>query len=150
MPDRINHVKIVSPDPAAIETFLTEVLDIPKGWPLGDLAPVPADLDLRSPARDAAGEFTDASVGEFRGAKGGGVIVGDVASRQFQILKGEKAHVWGIAVGTRHIERAHERCIERGIPCTPQGKTAWGEGALEFFFAEVGGIVFEILRAVDK
>jgi hypothetical protein len=32
--DRINHVKIVSPDPDAIDRFLTEVLEIPAGWAL--------------------------------------------------------------------------------------------------------------------
>jgi catechol 2,3-dioxygenase-like lactoylglutathione lyase family enzyme len=148
--DRINHVKIVTPDPMAIKTFLTEILDIPEGWELGELSPVPDDLDLRSPARDENGEFNHQSVDTFRGAKGGGLIVGDVPSRQFQILEGDHAHIWAVAVGTRHIERALERCQERGIPCTTQGHTPWHVGGLDFFFAEVGGIVFEILRATDK
>lgn len=151
MPDRINHIKLVTPDPAAVETFLTEVLDIPKGWSLGEVSR-PASPVL-SPARDADGNFTAESVMAFRGSAGqglsGGMIVGDIPSRQFQVLAGEKAHIWGIAVGTRHLERAHERAEAAGIPVTPLGKTPWGEGALEFFFAEVGGIVFEVLRAVD-
>jgi len=150
--DRINHVKIVSPDPAAIKTFLTEVLEIPEGWPLGQLGQAPQSPVI-SPARDADGQFTGESVSDFRGASGeglsGGLIVGDVSSRQFQVLQGPKAHIWAVAVGTRHIERANERCKERGIPCTDVGKTPWGDGALEFFFAEVGGIVFEVLRAVS-
>jgi hypothetical protein len=150
--DRINHVKIVSPDPRAIEVFLTEVLEIPAGWPLGQLGPSP-ETPVISPARDANGQFTGQSVSDFRGASGqglsGGLIVGDVGSRQFQVLQGPKAHIWATAVGTRNIERANERCKERGIPCTDVEKTPWGEGALEFFFAEVGGIVFEVLRAVS-
>lgn len=150
MADRINHVKIVSQDPKAIETFLTEVMDIPTGWSLGELEPVPADLDVRSPARDANGEFNHESVDAFRGAKGGGMIVGDIPSRQFQLLKGDTSHIWGVAIGTRHIERARERCIERGIPVTTQGHTPWNVGGLDFFFCEVGGVVFEVLRATDK
>jgi catechol 2,3-dioxygenase-like lactoylglutathione lyase family enzyme len=148
--DRINHVKIVTPDPTAVETFLTEVLDIPRGWSLGELGQTP-DEPARSPAREEDGSFTMDAVMRFRGAvaegQSGGVIVGDPSSRQFQIFQAEKAHVWAVAVGTRHLERAHERCSERGIPCTDLAKTRWGDGAIEFFFAEVGGIVFEVLRA---
>ena len=40
--DRLNHVKIVSPEPEAVDRFLREVLEVPAGWPL----PGP------SPARD--------------------------------------------------------------------------------------------------
>ena len=149
--DRINHVKLVTPDPAAIETFLTEVLDIPKGWSLGQLGPAP-DQPVLSPARDAEGNFTAEAVMHFRApatdGMSGGMIVGDESSRQFQVFQGPKAHIWAVAVGTRHIERANERCKERGIPCTDVSKTPWGDAAIEFFFAEVGGIVFEVMRAV--
>ena len=69
--DRINHVKILSPDPEAVETFLTEVLDVPAGWSMGPIVGVPP-ADTRSPARDAAGEFTIESVVDFRGADLGG------------------------------------------------------------------------------
>jgi catechol 2,3-dioxygenase-like lactoylglutathione lyase family enzyme len=148
--DRINHVKIVSPDPDAIDRFLTEVLEIPAGWALNpDAIPqgVPTS-PVVSPARDAAGNFTEESVSEFRGAGGfGGRITGSTESRQFQILKGDKAHIWGIAVGTRNLERAKERCIERGIPVTDGGLVPWSDGAgIRYFFAEVGGVVFEVLR----
>jgi Glyoxalase/Bleomycin resistance protein/Dioxygenase superfamily len=144
--DRLNHVKIVSPDPQAIDSFLREVLEIPEGWKLGDLAP-PAG-PISSAARDAEGKLTVESVGAFRGSGGaGGMITGSTESRQFQILQGEKAHVWGVAIGTRHLERAHERCVQRGIPCTEPALTAWGEGGIRFFFAEVGGIIFEVMRA---
>jgi hypothetical protein len=143
--DRINHVKIVSPDPGAIDRFLREVVDIPPGWSLGELGTPPADV--ASPARDADGAFTADSVHRFRGATGGGLIAGSPESRQFQIFEGPKAHVWGVAIGTRHIEQAHQRCQEQGIPCTDIGLTPWGQGAIRFFFAEVGGIVFEVMRA---
>jgi hypothetical protein len=149
--DRINHVKIVTPDPTAIEEFLVEVLEIPQGWELGAITPIP-DLDLRTVEREADGNITVGSVMEWRGqADGysGGVIVGDPSSRQFQIFQGPRAHVWAIAIGTRHLERGHERCRARQIPCTEIGQTPWHGSTLEFFFAEVGGIVFEVLRVMD-
>jgi hypothetical protein len=126
------------------------VVDIPQGWPLGEGPHRASDAGVISPARDASGEFTAESVGRFRGASGpDGCITGSTESRQFQILLGEKAHVWGVAIGTRHLERAHQRCVERGIPCTEPALTQWGEGGIRFFFAEVGGIVFEVMRAEE-
>src|SRR5881628_2101562 len=114
--DRLNHVKIVSPDPEAIDRFLTEVLDIPTGWPLGDPSPdasPPPELVV-SPARAGDGGFTDDSVHAFRGDSGsGGRIIGTPESRQFQVLRGENPHIWGVAVGTRNLEQARQRCIER-------------------------------------
>jgi catechol 2,3-dioxygenase-like lactoylglutathione lyase family enzyme len=144
--DRLNHVKIVTPDPDAIDRFLREVVDLPEGWQLGEIGP--AGGEVLSPARDANGKFTAESVAAFRGATGlGGRITGSSESRQFQILQGDKAHVWGVAIGTRHIERAYERCVERGIPCTEPDLTQWGDAGIRYFFAEVGGIVFEVMRA---
>jgi catechol 2,3-dioxygenase-like lactoylglutathione lyase family enzyme len=144
--DRLNHVKIVTPDPEAIDSFLREVLEIPEGWKLGEMTPVTGPVP--SPARDHDGGFTMESVGAFRGAGGlGGVITGSTESRQFQVLQGDRAHVWGVAIGTRHLERAHERCVARGIPCTDPALTPWGDAGIRFFFAEVGGIVFEVMRA---
>lgn len=155
--DRLNHVKIVTPDPAAVDRFLTEVLDVPAGWRLGDL-PEPggsgsegesAQSGVRDgPAVDAHGRLTIESVMDFRGsAEMDGYITGSTESRQFQILRGPRPRVWGVAVGTRHLERAHDRCRERGIPCTEPAVTQWGDGSIRFFFAEVGGIVFEVMRA---
>ena len=146
--DRINHVKVVTPDPAAVEAFLVEVLDLPKGWSLGDLAPVP-DVDLRTVVREADGNITLESVMQYRGQKKdltGGMIVGDTTTRQFQIFQGPRAHIWSVAIGTRHLERAHERCRVRRIPCSGIQQSPWHGSSLEFFFAEVGGIVFEVLR----
>jgi catechol 2,3-dioxygenase-like lactoylglutathione lyase family enzyme len=156
--DRINHVKIVSPDPDAIDRFLREVLDVPEGWPLGPGeggGPAPGPAPIPAPAkpgtalaRDAAGAFTEASVLAFRGDRGqGGRITGSSDSRQFQILAGERAHIWAVAIGTRNLERAHQRCRDRGVPCTDLNFTEWGpQGGIRFFFAEVGGIVFEVMR----
>ena len=90
------------------------------------------------------------TVGEFRGTSTsfGGFITGSPESRQFQIFQADEPKVWGIAIGTRHLERAHERCVERDIPCTDLQVTPWGDGGtIEFFFADVGGIVFEVMRA---
>ena len=144
--DRINHVKIVSPDPAAIERFLREVVDIPEGWSLGALADPPADV--RSTARDADGNFTLDSVTSFRGAAtGGGMIVGSSESRQFQIFQADTPRIWGVAVGTRNLEQAYEKCVAAGYPCTEPALTPWGDAGIRFFFAEVGGVVFEVMRA---
>ena len=32
--DRLNHVKIVTPEPEAVDRFLREVLEVPEGWPI--------------------------------------------------------------------------------------------------------------------
>ncbi|HEY7107700.1 MAG TPA: VOC family protein [Acidimicrobiia bacterium] len=144
--DRINHVKIVTPDPAAIDRFLREVVDVPAGWSLGPLSDPPADV--RGPARAADGGLTMDGIMAFRGAgTGGGLIAGDSESRQLQIFQADKPQIWGVAIGTRNLEQAHERCVAAGIPCTEPTLTAWGDAGIRFFFAEVGGIVFEVMRA---
>jgi hypothetical protein len=143
--DRLNHIKIVTPDPEAIDRFLREVVDLPEGWPLGVLPS--ASAAVTSPDRNEQGSFTFDSVMAFRGGSGqGGFITGSSESRQFQIVHGDKAHIWAVAIGTRHLERAHERCRERDIPCTEPTVSGWGEGDIRFFFAEVGGIIFEVMR----
>ncbi len=148
--DRVNHVKIVSPDPAAVDRFLREVVDIPAGWPLGSLDGYEPPAEVRGPASAADGVLTMESIMAFRGPTQamGGFISGDSSSRQFQIFQGDEPKVWGVAIGTRELERAHARCVERDIPCTDLQLTEWHDsGSIRFFFAEVGGIVFEVLRA---
>jgi len=142
--DRLNHVKIVTPDPAAVDRFLREVLDVPEGWPLGPAPPPPPP----SPSAGAAAPLTMEEVMAFRGgdAAGYGLITGSPESRQFQVFYGEKAHIWGAAIGTRHLERARERCVADGVRCTEIQSTTWGDGTIQFFFAEVGGIIFEVMR----
>jgi hypothetical protein len=147
--DRINHLKMVTPDPGAVDRFLREVVNIPEGWRLGSTDQSPTGGEVRSPARDADGNFTVDSVHGFRGAGGmeGGLIIGSPDSRQFQVLQGPVPHIWGVAIGTRDVEGAHERCVALGFPCTDPAVMAWGAGAIRFFFAEAGGIVFEVMRA---
>ena len=142
--DRLNHVKILSPDPEAVNRFLTEVLDVPQGFSFGPIVGSPDES--RSPARDADGQLTMESVFEFRGPELGGLIAGSTESRQFQVLKSPRAEIWGIAVGTRNLEQAHARARSCDIPCTEIDSTPWGDGAARFFFAEVGGVLFEVLR----
>jgi hypothetical protein len=140
--DRMNHVKIVTPEPEAVDTFLREVLDIPEGWRLPGQQP--AQPHPVAPQR----EMSWKNVMAIRGDDGsGGYITGSTESRQFQVLRGEKPRIWSVAVGTRHLERAHARCVERGIPCSDMELVPWADGqGIRAFFAEVGGIVFEVLR----
>jgi hypothetical protein len=145
--DRINHVKIASPDPERIRRFLREVVDIPDGWPIGAVDTI-TPSDVVSPARDADGAFTRAAVLELRGAGDdpAGFIVGDSTSREFQLVASETPRIWSVAIGTRDVEGAHDRCHEFGAPCTEIFEHHWGEGTITFFYAEVGGVVFEIMR----
>jgi catechol 2,3-dioxygenase-like lactoylglutathione lyase family enzyme len=144
--DRVNHVKIVTPEPEAVDRFLREVLEIPEGWK------IPGAKAARSHAPAPAQPVTWESVLTRRGDEGsGGFIAGSPESRQFQILRGPKAHIWSVAVGTRHIERAHQRCKERGIPCSDMQLVDWNEkDGVRAFFAEVGGIMFEVMRVEPK
>jgi hypothetical protein len=146
--DRINHVKIATPDPKAVATFLREVVDIPEGWALGAPDALTSPGEVVSGARDANGDFTPESVSDFRGASElAGFIVGDTTSRQFQVIQAATPRIWGIAIGTRDFEGAYERAVERGIPCTPPAVVDWHAGdSIRYFFAEVGGVVFEVLR----
>ena len=144
--DRINHVKIVTPEPEAVDRFLREVLELPEGWKIPGMKPAPK----HAPA--AAEPVTWETVLKRRGDDAsGGYITGSPESRQLQILRGAEPHIWSVAVGTRHIERAHERCIERGIPCSDLQLVDWNErDGIRAFFAEVGGILFEVLRVEPK
>jgi catechol 2,3-dioxygenase-like lactoylglutathione lyase family enzyme len=144
--DRINHVKIVTPEPEAVDRFLCEVLELPEGWEIPGARPAAS----HPPA--PAAPVTWQSVLARRGDDGsGGYITGSSESRQLQILRGAKPHVWSVAIGTRHIERAHQRCKERGIPCSDMQWVDWNErDGVRAFFAEVGGILFEVMRVEPK
>ena len=150
--DRISLVKIVTPDPEAVDRFLRQVVDVPEGWPIGGFADAdPTPVSPPSPARDANGDFTLAGVHAFRGdSDQGGLITGSPKSRQFQILKGDHAHIWAVAVGTRDLEAAHERCVKHGYPCTEPTLIPWGDAGIRYFYAEVAGVVFEVMRAEDS
>jgi hypothetical protein len=150
--DRINHVKIASPDPAAIDAFLREVVDIPAGWSLGEVGRL-SPRSAVSPARDDRGEFTRDAVLAFRGGPSDpvGFIVGDAQSRGIQLVQAETPRIWAVAIGTRDVEGAHRRCAERDIPTTELRDADWGDDqSITFFYAEVGGIVFEIMRIAAR
>jgi catechol 2,3-dioxygenase-like lactoylglutathione lyase family enzyme len=144
--DRINHVKLVTPEPEAVDRFLREVLDVPEGFR------IPGARKPKSHAPAAAGPVSWETVLARRGDDGsGGYITGTAESRQFQILRGPRAGIWSVAVGTRHLERAHQRCKERGIPCSDMQLVDWTErDGVRAFFAEVGGILFEVMRVEPK
>jgi len=146
--NRLNHVKIVSTDPEAVDRFLRLVAEVPAGWPLGEpprAAPTPP-----RPPLDAA-TLTNDAVSAERGASAlGGFIVGDEKSRQFQVLRGDSSRIWAIAIGTRDVARAHELCLKNGFEASPIDVTAWGSGqAVRFFFARAGGVMFEVM-SVEK
>ena len=149
--DRINHVKLTTPNPELVDAFLRQVVDIPEGWPLGPNPPTIApDMPL-----GPGGDLDPKVVNDTRNAGLGldvtGFISGDTNSRQFQILSGEKAQVWAVCIGTRYIERAHERCAARGIPATPITVADWNErDHIVNFFCVVAGVMFEVIRVEPK
>jgi len=144
--DRINHVKIVSPEPEAVDRFLREVLELPEGWK------IPGARAAKSHPPAPVSPVSWETVMTRRGDDAsGGYITGSPESRQFQILRGPRPAIWSVAVGTRHIERAHQRCKERGIPCSDMQLVDWNQkDGVRAFFAEVGGILFEVMRVEPK
>jgi catechol 2,3-dioxygenase-like lactoylglutathione lyase family enzyme len=148
MPSRINHVKLITPEPEVINAFLTQVCDVPEGWPLGGGAAVlPPDAPL-----GPGGDLPVEAIGERRLTTGPkGFIVGDVPSRQFQVLEGGPADFWAVCVSTRDIEGVLERAKARGVPCTPITIADWNErDNIANFFCVVAGLMFEIIRVEPK
>ena len=150
--DRINHVKVVTPEPELVDAFLREVCEIPEGWPLGAQAAElrPGPLAPLGPG----GELTmDDVMVQRGGSEAVGYITGDSTSRQFQIFKSStgNAAFWAICIGTRNIEGAHEKCLARGIPATPITVADWNEhDNIRNFFCVVGGVTFEVIRVEPK
>jgi hypothetical protein len=148
--DRINHVKLVTPEPGLVDAFLREVCDIPEGWPLSPESDAarPGPLAPLGPG----GELTQDDVMGQRGrGEPVGFITGDSTSRQFQIFKSDRSAFWAICIGTRNIEAAHERCQARGIPATPITVADWNErDNIRNFFCVVGGLMFEVIRVEPK
>ena len=142
--NRLNHVKIVSSDPEAVERFLRLVAEVPPGWPLGEAPTRPAAAP--SPPRTQP-TLTNEDVFAIRGtAQTNGFIAGDEKSRQFQILRGDASRIWGIAIGTRDVARAHKLCLEHGFEASAIDVTPWSPGqAVRFFFAKAGGVMFEVM-----
>ncbi|HXY91151.1 MAG TPA: hypothetical protein VEP49_01620 [Acidimicrobiia bacterium] len=146
--DRINHVKLVTPEPELVDAFLREVCDIPEGWPLGPSGNRLGPLAPLGPG----GSITMDAINDRRGTtEPVGFITGDSQSRQFQIFKSDHAAFWAICIGTRNIEAAHERCLARGIPATPITVADWNErDNIRNFFCIVGGLMFEVIRVEPK
>jgi hypothetical protein len=155
MPSRINHVKLVCPHPEVINAFLTQVCDIPEGWPLGSgVEALPHDAPL-----GPGGSLPLTVIGERRGSAatggdgggGGGFIAGDSTSRQFQIFRGDPSDFWAICISTRYIEDVYERAQSRGVPCTPITVADWNErDNIRNFFCIVGDLMWEIIRVEPK
>jgi hypothetical protein len=148
MPSRINHVKLVCPHPEVVSAFLTQVCDIPEGWPLGDgREPLAADAPL-----GPGGDLPLEAIGERRGeGEGYGFIAGDPNSRQFQIFQSDPAKYWAICVSTRFIEDVYEKAKLRGVPCTPITVADWNErDNIRNFFCIVEGLMFEVIRVEPK
>jgi hypothetical protein len=149
--DRINHVKVTTPNPEIVDAFLRQVCDVPEGWPLGaNSVPLGPDAPL-GPGGELGPEVVTNTRNSGEGLDVTGFISGNTESRQFQILSSPTAQIWAICIGTRHIERAHERCAERGIPATPITVADWNErDNIRNFFCIVGGLMFEIIRVEPK
>ncbi|MFI5046532.1 MAG: hypothetical protein ACHQIG_05670 [Acidimicrobiia bacterium] len=149
--DRLNHVKIRTPHPEIVDAFLRQVCEFPDGWPVGtgatELAP---DAPL-GPGGVLDYAATTAAGSTGTGSGTGGFITGDPNSRQFQIFGSDTPRLWAICIGTRHIERAHERCLARGIPATPITVADWNErDNIRNFFCIVDGLTFEVIRVEPK
>lgn len=150
MPSRINHVKIVTPQPAVVDAFLREVCDIPEGWGLGtgeiERHPDGAPLGPGGSLPD------DIQVGKREATGRGGFITGDSKSRQFQIMESAtNDYFWAICISTRYVEDLHARAMARGVPCTNILVTDWSaDDNIRFFFCEVGKLMFEIIRVEPK
>lgn len=157
MPSRINHIKICCPNPHVVDAFLTQVCDVPEGWPLGGFlggegaAPTVGADEPLGPGGDISMEEILARRGHAGPGSGGGYITGDPVSRQLQIISGEPADVWGICISTRHIEDVYDRAVARGVQCTPITVADWNErDNIRNFFCVVDDLVFEVIRVEPK
>jgi hypothetical protein len=143
--NRLNHIKLITPEPELVDAFLREVCDIPQGWALGErqddnMLPVGGPL---GPGGELANPVVDALRGSITG---GGFIAGNPQSRQFQILRNERSAMWAAAISTRDVDEVHRRCQARSVPVTPITDTNWSaHDNVRFFFCLVGGLLFEVL-----
>lgn len=115
---------------------------VPAGWTLGA---APPEVDGERPgARDS---LNWDEVFRVRAAsETGGFMVGDQTSRQFQVLSGQRSHLWSVAIASRDLEGARQRCIERSIPVTEPRLFEFEDQAVRAFSARVGGLLFEVMR----
>ena len=156
MPNRIQHIKLVAPNPAVVRAFLTQVCDIPD---TGEFAPEgrdrPDPIPFDQPLGPGKGELTLQDITDKIATEGPGTgeffIVGDTSSRQFQIRSGAPGDVWAIVIATRDVAAVRAKAEARGIVCSsiedysiglPQDDRA--------FFCIVEGITFEVIQFVPK
>lgn len=148
MPSRLNHVKVVTPQPEIVDAFLREVCDIPEGWPLSDGAvPLGAGAPL-----GPGGDLPPEVVADRRRVTGQrGFVAGSPESRQFQIFEADAAAFWAVCISTRHVEDLYERAKARGVPCTPIDVADWNDrDNIRYFFCLVAGLMFEVMRVEPK
>lgn len=147
--DSLNHVKIMTPDPEAVETFLREVCQIPEGWPIGERPTGAGGGEISR--KTAEPPLTWDNIADFGDGEVSGYIVGSSKSRQFQVFAADTARIWGVAIGTRDVDGAYERAVARGISVTEPRVVDWSEEAnIHAFFARVGGVTFEVMRVEPK
>lgn len=142
-------MKVVCPHPEIVNAFLTQVCDVPEGWPLGPGAREVAPDAPLGPGGDLPLSIITDRRGD--GGSGGGFIAGDPTSRQFQIFSAEPSKFWAICVSTRYIEDVYERAKARGVPCTPITVADWNErDNIRNFFCIVEDLMFEVIRVEPK
>jgi len=156
MPNRIQHIKLVAPNPAVVRAFLTQVCEIPEGdefAPEGRERPDPIPVD--QPLGPGEGTLTLQDITDQLATEGPGTggfhIVGDTASRQFQIRSGAPGDVWAIVIASRDVEAVRARAEARGIVCSPIEDYSIGLPQDDrAFFCIVEGITFEVIQFVPK
>ena len=156
MPSRIQHIKLIVPNPAVVRAFLTQVCEIPEDdqfAPFGRDQAEPISLD--QPLGPGGEISLENDVNSKLATEGPGTgeffIVGDISSRQFQIRSGAPGDVWAIVLATRDVEAVRERAIARGIVCSPVEDYSIGLPQDDrAFFCIVEGVTFEIIQFVAK
>jgi hypothetical protein len=80
-----------------------------------------------------------------------GFIVGDSASRQFQVFQGDTSAFWAVCISARDVHPVYERCQQRGVPCTSIQLADWNSNDdIRFFFCVVAGVMFEVMQVEPK
>jgi hypothetical protein len=156
MPNRIQHIKLVAPNPAVVRAFLTQVCEIPDS---AEFAPEgrdrPDPIPVHQPLGPGDGQLTLQDITDKIATEGPGTgdfyIVGDTASRQFQIRSGAPGDVWAIVIASRDVDAVRARAVARGIVCSPVENYSIGLPQDDrAFFCIVEGITFELIQFVPK
>jgi len=156
MPNRIQHIKLIVPNPAVVRAFLTQVCDIPEDddfAPFGrdQVEPIPLDQPLGPGGEISLEKDINSKLATEGPGTGEFFIVGDTSSRQFQIRSGVPGDVWAIVLATRDVEAVRERAIARGVVCSPVEDYSIGLPQDDrAFFCIVEGVTFEIIQFVAK